>query len=71
MKKVEKYSKQQLIILKVLDTINKPENKDLFNQENEVLNNKYEEKNKEWQIKRDANEKFKSMSANLNNFDYY
>lgn len=57
-KKIEKYEKQEQIILKVLDIISKTENKKMFDEEDSEIQKKYEECKKEWEIQKEKNEKF-------------
>lgn len=49
-KKIEKYEKQEQIILKVLDIISKTENKKMFDEEDSEIQKKYDECKKEWEI---------------------
>ena len=57
-KKIEKYEKQEQIILKVLDIISKTENKKMFEEEDSEIQKKYKECKKEWEIQKEKNEKF-------------
>ncbi len=57
-KKIEKYEKQEQIILKVLDIISKTENKKMFDEEDSEIQKKYDECKKEWEIQKEQNEKY-------------
>lgn len=48
-KKIEKYEKQEQIILKVLDIISKTENKKMFDEEDSEIQKKYDECKKDWE----------------------
>ncbi len=57
-KKIEKYEKQEQIILKVLDIISKTENKKMFEEEDSEIQKKYEECKKEWDTIKVENERY-------------
>ena len=71
MKKVEKYSKQENIIIKVLDIINKAENKTLFEEKDADLDKKYEDIEKRWKAKRSDFEKYRRVKENQEDIDYF
>ena len=70
-KKIEKYEKQEQIILKVLDIIGKTENKKMFDEEDNEIQKKYEECKKDWEVQKELNEKYNKMKENFSDFDYY
>ena len=70
-KKIDRYSTREQIIIKVLDQINKTENQSMFQQEDKEILDKYDDVRKEWEIKRQLNEKYKKMKDNFNDFQYY
>ena len=71
LKAIEKYSKQESIIIKVLDIINNTENKEMFEQKDNEIEEKYEVIKKEWEEKRQKFEMYKRLRENFSDFDYF
>jgi len=69
--KIDLYGKRYQIIIQVLDTINKAENKILFEEDENELVRKTEASKKEWELKKEANKRFKKLKDNFSDFDYY
>ena len=69
--KIDLYSKRYQIIIQVLDTINKAENKNLFEEDESELIRKTEVSKKEWELKKEATKRFKKLKDNFSDFDYY
>jgi len=69
--KIDLYGKRYQIIIQVLDTINKAENKILFEEDENELVRKTEVSKKEWELKKEANKRFKKLKDNFSDFDYY
>ena len=69
--KIDLYGKRYQIIIQVLDTINKAENKNLFEEDENELVRKTEASKKEWELKKEATKRFKKLKDNFSDFDYY
>lgn len=68
---IEKYSKQEQIILKVLDISNREENKGLFEKEDELINKDLDEVKKQWEAQRKQLDMNKRLKENYSDFDYF
>ena len=70
-KSIDKYSKQESIIIKVLDIINQQEGKELFEQKDMEIEDQYEEVKKAWEIKRQKYETYRRLKENFHDIDYF
>jgi hypothetical protein len=71
MQKIEKYAKQESIILKDLGILNNSENQNMFQENDMEIIKKYEVIKKEWQEKKILHDKFKRIMEIQHDFDYF
>mmetsp|Transcript_1964 Transcript_1964/g.3441 ORF Transcript_1964/g.3441 Transcript_1964/m.3441 type:complete len:96 (-) Transcript_1964:123-410(-) len=70
-KKIERYSKQENVIIKVLDKINNNENRALFEENDIEINRRYEEIEKQWNAKMERLKNLKIIKETFNDIDYF
>jgi hypothetical protein len=70
-KNIDKYAKQESIILKVLGIINNQASKHLFEEKDSDLVKKFEEVQKVWEVKRKQFDALKRMKDTASDFDYF
>lgn len=70
-KNIDKYAKQEAIILKVLGIINNQATKHLFEEKDADLVKKFEEVQKTWEVKRKHFDTLKRMKDTAGDFDYF
>jgi hypothetical protein len=71
LKKIDKLSKHEKLIIKVLDYINNKESKELLEMSEPELKRLYDEINETWTEKREEIEKFNHIQATMQSIDYY
>lgn len=71
--KIEKYSKQEQIILKVLNIINNTDHEDyqMFKQDDAQIDEKFKEITKEFELKKEQKKMYERIKSNISDFEYY
>ena len=71
LRKIDRFSKQENIIIKVLDIINNQENQALFEEKDSEINMKFQDINELWEVKREELEKYKRIKEVQEDIDYF
>lgn len=70
-KNIEKYGKQENIIIKVLDIINGDQKQEMFKRRDQELEEDLKVVETQWTQKKNQLDTYKRLKENFNDFDYF